>query len=192
MIYKRLLCLLLVLSAALSMFACSLKESGNVPDQEKSSVSSEQKAKKQLTIEEAKENAVRDLSKSFMDVCDILQHQLGVVLISKENLDSNQGKYFEFEYAVKNNTEKSILAIEGATAFYDMDGNMINVLSCNFTEEVIPVGKTIRITKTEINYEMDLSENLSATKLHETNFDELKAEFKPVCIVFTDGTMVCY
>ena len=190
--YKKLVCLLLVLSAALSMFACSMKESGNVPDQEKSSVSSEQKAKKQLTIEEAKENAVRDLSKSFMDVCDILQNQLEVVLISKENMDSNQGKYIEFEYAVKNKTEKAILAIEGATAFYDTDGNMINVLSCNFTEESIPVEKTIRITKTEINYEMDVSENLSDTKLHETSFDELTAEFKPICIVFTDGTMVCY
>ena len=94
--------------------------------------------------------------------------------------------YVNFVFSITNNTEKEIQGIQGKLEIDDLFGTEIMTIGCDFTGETIAPGATI--TNDSLSFECNdfASEDM---KLFNEDYRDLKFNYIPTQIVFTDGTV---
>lgn len=182
---KKVIVSLLILSFVFSFTACNSDEITGLKNKISEQESQIESLEKELNVYKESEK-VKEAEK------DEIKSDVIVTLSWKDNIESENGKFFLFEYTVKNNTEKDILAIKGYSVFYDVFGDRIFTYSCDFTDEIIPPGSSIKVKKTEKNRGMYISSEFDEKKLQELKYETLEMRYSLSCVVFTDGTKVYY
>lgn len=95
--------------------------------------------------------------------------------------------YVNMVFEVTNNTDKDIQGIQGVLTAYDLFGVEIISINCDFTGKTIKSGETITIS--DLRYECNDFID-SDMKLYNTNYSDLKWEYKVKSIVYTDGSTI--
>ena len=113
-----------------------------------------------------------------------------VNVTGKQNLDADYraGRYSprtEFSFEVFNHTSKDIKGIQGVLTINDLFGAKIMSLELDFTGQTISAGNSISVSEMgfDINQFMD-----DHVKVSNTDFEDLKFEYKVTSIVYSDGT----
>lgn len=113
-----------------------------------------------------------------------------VNVTGKQNLDINYnvGRYspkVEFSFEVFNHTSKDIKGVQGVLTIKDLFGVDIMSSNLDFTGQNISANGSVRVSGMgiDINQFMD-----NHVKIYNTDFSDLKFEYKVNSIVYTDGT----
>ena len=93
--------------------------------------------------------------------------------------------FVEFICKIENMTDKDIKGIEGELTVNDLFGKQIVTIEWDITGEDIPANGFI----TQKDYGLEINEFIDThTKLYNTDYDDLKFEYKVKQILYTDGT----
>ena len=95
--------------------------------------------------------------------------------------------YVNMVFEVTNNTDKDIQGVQGVLTAYDLFGVKIISMNCDFTGKTIKSGETITVS--DLSYECNDFID-SDMKLYNTNYSDLKWEYKVKSIVYTDGSTI--
>lgn len=113
-----------------------------------------------------------------------------VTVTGKTNLPQNTsaGRYsdrVEFTFDVMNGTDKTIKGVQGTLAVNDLFGEKILKINCDFTGNDIPAGESITVD----GLGMDINQFIdSHVKFYNTDFSDLKFEYKVSNVVYGDGS----
>lgn len=93
--------------------------------------------------------------------------------------------FVELICKIENMTDKDIKGIEGELTVNDLFGKQIITIGWDITGEDIPANGSI----TQKDYGLEINEFMDThMKLYNTDYDDLKFEYKVKQIVYTDGT----
>lgn len=205
--YKKLVCLLLVLAVAFSMFACGSSElQKTISEQEdkiavlESQLQEESEKNADLEKELATESNLRkkaetklsEYEKAEQEAKEEAQSGIVVSLASKEN--APDGMYFTgmkeiyVGFSVENKTKKDISGISGTASFYDVFGKLIKKLPCNLVKDGVKAGETV-VFDMAYNCNLYMEDEIA---LVSTKFEKLTMKFEINHVVYDDGTEVKY
>lgn len=206
--YKKLVCLLLVLAVAFSMFACGSSElQKTISEQEdkiavlESQLQEESEKNADLEKELTTESNLRKKAETKLSEYEKAEEeakeeaQSGIIVSMTEKSDAPVSQYLQDVYrnvymtfTVENKTSKDIAGIEGVTRFYDIFGKLIKELNCDFVESGIKSGDTVK-------YEMQYTCNMyisEESKFCNTEFENMTLKFEIKKVIYSDGTEVNY
>ena len=133
----------------------------------------------------------RNCEDSYTEAIPVRDDRIVFTVEDKINHEKNYNEwrfsnFVEFICKVENMTDKDIKGIEGNLIVNDLFGKHIITISFDITGEDILVNQyiTIKGYGLEINEFMDIH-----MKLYNTDYDDLKFEYKVKQIVYTDGTV---
>ncbi len=93
--------------------------------------------------------------------------------------------FVELVCKIENMTDKDIKGIEGELTINDLFGKQIIIINWDLTGETIPANDSI----TQRDYGLEINQFMDThMKLYNTDYDDLKFEYKVKQIVYTDGT----
>lgn len=133
----------------------------------------------------------KNCGNSYTEAIPIKDDKVIFTVENKINYEKNAkawrfSPFVEFVCKIENMTNKDIKGVEGELIISDLFGKKIGSTECDITGEDIPANGYI--TKNgwgiEINEFMDTD-----MKIYNTNYDDLKFEYKVKQIIYTDGTI---
>ena len=113
-------------------------------------------------------------------------NEVEISVVNKTSLykDFDMGRYnsrVEFNFIIKNNTDKNIRGIQGVLKVKDLFGNTIQTIGCDFTQQVIPAGKSIEFS--DLGIDINEFDDDDVRILNES-FDDLLFTYEVTSIVY--------
>lgn len=206
--YKKLICLLLVILVAVSMFGCGSSElQKTISEQEEIISSLESQLQKEKSAEEEAEKSLseekqqREAAEKKLEAYEASEQEEqentkeGIVVTLTDKYDMAMSQYLQdvyryavMEVSVTNNTGKDISGIDGYAYFYDMFGHLLMQIGADFAEEVIKDGETKVYTKS-YTCNMYITEE---SRFCNATFENTKLVYQIKKVVFADGTVLNY
>lgn len=173
-------------------FTCSLCEETKTESVAIKSHTYKEEITKEPTFEEEGEKTYtcENCGDSYIESIPVRDDEVVVTVTNKSNLpkDINAGRYsdrIDFTFNVLNRSDKVIKGVQGNLTVYDLFGEEILKINCDFTGNSILVGESITVDDLgmEINQFMD-----SHIKFYNTDFSDLQFEYEVTNIVYDDGS----
>lgn len=204
---KKIVVSLLILSFALSFFACGTDNLDKIISEQEDKIAalesqlqeeSEKNAdlEKELTTESSlrkkAESKLSEYEKAEEDAKEEAQSGIVVSLVNKEN--APDGMYFTgmkeiyVGFSVENKTQKDISGISGMASFYDVFGQLIKKIPCNLVKDGVKAGETV-VFNMAYNCNLYMEDEIA---LVSTKFEKLTMKFEINHVVYDDGTEVRY
>ncbi len=173
-------------------FTCSLCEETKTESVAKKPHTYKEEITKDPTFEEEGEKTFtcEDCGDSYAESIPVRDDEVVVTVTNKSNLpqDTNAGRYSDsinFTFDVMNRSDKVIKGIQGILTVYDLFGEEILKINCDFTGNSIPAGESITVD----DLEMDINQFMdSHVKFYNTDFSDLQFEYEVTNIVYDDGS----
>ena len=109
---------------------------------------------------------------------------------SETPMDSSNwifNNYANFVFLITNNSDKTVVGVEGVLTVNDLFGKKILSMGCDFTGNTIDPGASYR--ESELSYECNqfIDDDM---KLFNTRFEDLQFIYEVTSIVFSDGSSI--
>ncbi len=173
-------------------YTCSLCGETKAEELDKKEHVYKEDVKEEPTFEEEGEKifTCENCGYSYTEPIPVRDDEVVVSVTDKSNLpqDADAGRYsdrVELVFEVLNRTDRSVKGVQGKLTVYDLFGEIILAINCDFTGNSIPAGKSITVDDLgmEINQFMD-----EDVKFYNTDFDDLQFKYEVKNIVYEDGT----
>lgn len=173
-------------------FTCTLCEKTKVESVRVKEHSYKEEITKEATFEEEGEKTFtcEFCGDSYTEAIPVRDDEVVVTVLSKTNLeaDYSAGRYserVEFTFEVANKTDKQIKGVQGVLTICDLFGEEILSINCDFTGNIIASNQTITVGDLGIDINQFMNSHI---KLYNTDFSDLKFEYKIKNIVYADGS----
>lgn len=173
-------------------FTCTLCEETKVESVPLKSHTYKEEVTKEPTFEEEGEKTFlcEDCGESYTEPIPVRDDEVVVSVTDKSNLptNTNEGRYsdmVELTFEVRNRTDKTIKGVQGNLTVFDLFGEEILAMRCDFTGNSIPASDFITVDDMgmEVNQFMD-----EHVKLYNTDYSDLQFEYEVTDIVYDDGS----
>ncbi|MEY8338196.1 hypothetical protein AALB16_09250 [Lachnospiraceae bacterium 62-35] len=152
----------------------------------------EEKITKEATFKEEgiKTFTCKDCGDSYTEAIPVRDDKIILTVEDKINYEKDTGAwrfrpFVELVCKIENMTDKDIKGIEGGLIVNDLFGKQIITIGWDITGEDIPANGFIR----QKDYGIEINEFIDThMKLYNTDYDDLRFEYKVKQIVYTDGT----
>lgn len=151
-----------------------------------------EKITKEPTFEEEGEKTIKceKCGNSYTESIPMRDDEVMVDVTNKTNIpmDLDAGRYsdrVDLTFAVTNRTDKAIKGVQGELIVCDLFGEKILTIECDFVGNTIPVGGSIFVNDLGIDINQFMNSHI---KFYNTDFSDLKFEYKIVNIVYDDGS----
>ncbi|MDE7185923.1 MAG: hypothetical protein K2O13_00185 [Lachnospiraceae bacterium] len=173
-------------------FTCTLCEETKVESVPLKSHTYEEEVTKKPTFEEEGEKTFvcESCGESYTEPIPVRDDEVEVSVTDKSNLpaDVDAGRYsdtVELTFEVKNRTDKTIRGVQGNLTVYDMFGEKILAMRCDFTGNNIPVDDFITVDDMGLEVNQFMDEHI---KLYDTDYPDLQFDYEVTNIVYDDGS----
>jgi len=173
-------------------FTCSLCEETKIESVPVKSHTYNEEVTKKPTFEEEGEKTFtcKNCGDTYTESIPMRDDDVVVTVTNKSNLskDTNAGRYsdrIELTFDVMNRTDKTIKGVQGNLKVYDLFGEEILTINCDFTGNSISANQSITVNELgmDINQFVD-----SHVKFYNTDFPDLNFEYEVTNIVYDDGS----
>lgn len=173
-------------------FTCSLCGKTKVEKVDKESHQYEEEVTKEATFKEKGEKTVtcRVCGDSYTESIPVRDDEVDVIVTNKSNLpkDTNAGRFsdrVEFAFDVRNRTDRVMKGVQGNLKVCDLFGEEILTINCDFVGNSIPANASITVNDLGMDVNPFVNEHV---KFYNTDFSDLKFEYKVTNIVYDDGS----
>ena len=146
-------------------------ENGKAWKAEQDRIEAEQKALQEKAAREEAERLTR------------LQNTVMVTCFEKGFSEVNYQDYITYKFAIQNKSDQDIRAVKGEIMFTDLFDDEIKTLSFTY-DETIDAGATANWNATT-DYNQFMNDDV---KLRNKDLEDLKIVWKPIKVIFNDGT----
>lgn len=175
-----------------TILTCSLCEETKLGSVAKKPHTYAEEITKEPTFEEEGEKTFtcKNCSDSYTESIPVRDDKVVVTVTGKSNLpkDTNAGRYsdrVQLTFDVMNRSDNVIKGVQGNLTVYDLFGEEILEINCDFTGSSIPIGESITVEGLgmEINPFIDRH-----VKFYNTDFPDLQFGYEVTDIVYDDGS----
>lgn len=173
-------------------FTCSLCEETKIESVPVKAHTYNEEVTKEPTFEEEGEKTFvcKDCGDSYTESIPVRDDEVVVTVTDKTNLpeDPSAGRYsdrIQLVFDVMNRTDKTVKGVQGNLAVYDLFGEEILVINCDFTGNSIPANQSISVNELGMDVNQFIDRHV---KFYNTDFSDLNFEYEVTNIVYDDGS----